>query len=116
MDTLSEQKQKQLQEFSSLSLEYMKKKLLLMIEQIDKNKIPALGEVAVALKESKFVDTTFCIGIYEEILLLMENMSEISAKRAQEKISSIHDKLKAMHEREAKEREEEDVESLLDNL
>jgi len=87
-----------------------------MINAIDKENLPVLVDVLIAIKNNPLVNDGFCVWVYTDIMNLADGISEIKKASALESLIALRDKLADMHAREAREKEEEDVESLLDNI
>lgn len=87
-----------------------------MIQNLDTSNMPALNEVLNSLDSNPLVNTIFCIDVYTEIVSLGNDLSSMKKEKLNERMSMIHDKLEAMHQREEEERAAENIDALLDTI
>ncbi len=105
------------QEFSKLSFQQQKEKLIAMIAEL-KNPNQTFLDLHEMIKTWENIDSAFLITIYQDILELWEAIAQYSEGNQAKILSSLQDKLKEMHEREAQERvvEQQEVDELIKNI
>lgn len=97
------------QEFSKLTFEKQKEKLIAMLEQI-KDSDPMFLDLFALLQKGENLDSDFLIGIYQDIMEFGQAIQTYNKTQQQTALSSIQNKIQEMHEREAKERATEQIE------
>lgn len=105
------------QEFSKLTFDQQKEKLIAMVAQI-KDSDPMFLDLFDLLQKSQNLDAAFLIGIYQDIMQFGQAIQEYNKEGQQKILSSLQNRLEEIHQREAKERviELQQVEQLIANI
>ena len=106
--------QKMIDEFSQIPIKEKKDRLVKMIDALDKKYLTQLDRVKNALLTNSKAGPKFCLKIYRDLLLLWDNISDLEKEAAVRRINTTQEQLKRMHEREAREKAEENPDALLD--
>lgn len=108
--------EKLIEEFSKLSFEDKKKKLILILEDL-KWLRPTFDEVLDATKNNPNVDEEFLVWCYGDIMTLADNVQKSDRELKMNNIAdTLKDKMKKLHDRENVERAQENPEDLLSNI
>ena len=104
-------------DFQALSLEDKKKKVKNIIE---KSHLKKLDTIFISIDQAidnnnPNVNDSLLTDIYSRIMKLWGDLTKISQEKKMKEFTAIHDKMQKMREREKKEREEESVDSFLDD-
>ena len=103
-------------DFQALSFEDKKAKLINIFEGI-KGKDPIFDEVLNALHNNPNVDEEFLISSYEDVMILALGVEKITDSRKIETMGkTLKENMDALHEREEKERGEENPDAELEDM
>ena len=105
------------QEFSKLTFDQQKEKLIAMVSKI-KDSDPMFSDLFALLQKGENLDAIFLTGIYQDIMQFAEAIQTYNKIQKEKALSSIENKLEEMKKREAEERiiELQEVEQLIANI
>ncbi len=105
------------QEFSKLSFQEQKEKLIVMIEQI-KDADTMFLDLFTLLQKGENIDSNFLVDIYHDIMEFGQAIQTYNTTKQQIVLLSLQKKLQEIHEREKKERtiEQQEIEELIKNI
>jgi len=104
---------KMVDDFHVMKLDDKKKHLINMFNAIEKKEDIHL-EMIKAIQNGVWIDDEFCNEAYYIMIELLQAVDDITRKWALDKLTQAHNKILALQAQEAKEREQENPDALLD--
>lgn len=107
--------QERVKEFSELSTENQKQKLIAMLSQIQDPEW-FFDKVLETIKTNQQLTSENYIWVYQDIIKFWEEIENISKEEKQDLMSKLHQKILDIHAEEEREMAEENPDDILNNI